>query len=238
MVQALLGKDAVNMKIEYVTHMGDDLMVVDAARVSFDKQSQLQADLDADGAVSYSLSEKDTKLIKYLANHGHISPFFHPQLQVRVTAPIFIANQLKRHQVGLALNEVSRRYVDDAPEFFMPDKWRGRPPGSIKQGSSDEAISKVGNILVTDAVTGLNNHARDIYNSMLHAGVAPEMARMVLPQSMYTSWIWTGSLAAFVRVYTQRIDPHAQKEVQEMAQQLGEILERYWPVSFAALKEK
>jgi thymidylate synthase (FAD) len=210
------------MKVEHITHMGDDLMVVNAARVSFDKQSSYSEDM--------KLSEADTKLIAYLAKNGHWSPFSHPQLQVRVTVPIFIANQLKRSVVGFSINEVSRRYVDDEPTFYIPDEWRGRPPKSIKQGSSDEVITDI-----HEPYFELLAQAKNLYSNMLEAGVAPEMARMVLPQSMNTSWIWTGSLAAFCRVYKQRIDAHSQKESQIIAAQLGDILKAYFPVSFEAL---
>lgn len=235
------------MKVEYITHMGDDLMVVNAARCSFNKW---QTDF----------GDSDTKLIRYLAKNGHWSPFSHPQIQVRVTVPIFIANQLKRSVVGFALNEVSRRYVDDAPTFYTPTEWRGRPPKSIKQGSSDEVIhyldayhgyiksdeNGVAIDLEDVAFTGDINtayniflkEAKALYNNMLRSGVAPEMARMVLPQSMNTSWIWTGSLAAFCRVYKQRKDSHAQKESQIIADQIGEILKKYFPVSFEALTKE
>lgn len=233
------------MKVEYITHMGDDLMVVDAARVSFDKKSQWDPQYADDGEYLHArLSDKDTKLVHYLAKHNHFSPFTHPQIQVRVTAPIFIANQLKRHQVGLSINEVSRRYVDDEPTFYIPKKWRGRPPGSIKQGSSDEEITE----MYTSAADGTKPVAymyeaflKDItlfYTELLKAGIAPEMARMVLPQSMTTSWIWTGSLLAFIRIYNQRIDSHSQLESQMIAKQLGEILETHFPVSFEAWTEK
>lgn len=245
------------MKVEYITHMGDDLMVVDAARVSFDKSSEYEilcgSYVDTKGKeVGFSkevLSYKDTKLINYLAKNGHWSPFSHPQIQIRVTAPIFIANQLKRSVVGLSINEVSRRYVDDEPTFYTPEKWRGRPPGSIKQGSSDEGVTSIdmaiGIIEMTGPVENWDTDPMDIYynhleystklyNSMLKAGIAPEMARMVLPQSMNTSWIWTGSLLAFIRIYKQRIDSHSQLESQMIAKQLGEILEKYFPVSFKA----
>ncbi len=209
------------MRIEYLGHFGNDLMVVNAARVSFNNH---KTEFDA----------KDEKLIHYLAKNGHISPFFHPQLQVRVTVPFFIANQLKRHQIGLAVNEVSRRYVDTEPEFFHPESFRNRPDGSIKQGSgeikSDTDLFKVYYEAAMDSSLGY-------YEFMIAGGVAPEMARMVLPQSTYTSWIWTGSLAAFVRIYKQRTDPHAQQEVRDLMSQLKVILEEHWPVSFNALME-
>lgn len=236
------------MKIEYLNHMGDDLMVVNAARVSFDKESELEwkggKDSEGNQYCWQQLKDSDKKLIHYLAKNNHWTPFAHPQLQVRVTVPIFIANQLKRHTIGLAVNEVSRRYVDSEPEFYYPKEWRKRPDKSIKQGSSDETIDAMSTL---DA--GLNEYyiieignayqlavsgCEQYYKEMIKAGVCLEQARMILPQSMYTSWYWTGSLAAFLRIYKQRIDSHAQKEVQEIAKQLGEILKEYWPVSFEA----
>lgn len=228
------------MKAEYITHMGDDLMVVNAARVSFDKQSEwvygeemLYSDSDQDCIMSYRrLSEKDQKLIKYLAKNGHWTPFSHPQIQFRITVPFFVANQLKRHVVGLSVNEVSRRYVDDAPEFYVPEYWRQRPEGSVKQGSSDQEVEVSAGI--HDAYCRFLDVARNLYDEMLERGTAPEMARMVLPQSTYTSWIWTGSLMAFLRIYKQRSHPHAQKEVKIIADQIGEALKTHFPYSFEA----
>jgi thymidylate synthase (FAD) len=217
------------MKVEYITHMGDDLMVCDTARVSFDKL-----------AANYTEAQNH-KLIGYLAKHNHFSPFTHPQIQVRVTAPIFIAAQLKRHQVGLSINEVSRRYVDDEPTFYIPEKWRGRPPGSIKQGSSDKTMENPVIYIQGDnnwTYTDVINLCSEFYEGLIKEGYAPEMARMVLPQSMNTSWIWTGSLLAFIRIYNQRIDSHSQLESQMIAKQLGEILEAHFPVSFKAWTEK
>lgn len=207
------------MQVEYITHMGSDAMVVDAARVSFDKASTNYTD------------EENEKLINYLAKHNHWSPFSHPQIQVRVTAPIFIANQLKRSVVGLSINEVSRRYVDDLPMCYCPKEWRSRPDKSIKQGSGELLQDQV--LADRAYITALVN-AKNSYEKLLSLGVAPEMARIVLPQSMYTSWIWTGSLLAFIRIYKQRIDPHAQLECQMVARQLGDILKTYFPVSFKA----
>lgn len=230
------------MRVEYITHMGDDLMVVDAARVSFDKKSKPEPLLengDWDGRMT--ISDKDAKLINYLAKNGHWSPFSHPQIQIRVTAPIFIANQLKRSVVGLSINEVSRRYVDDKPTFYFPKKWRGRPPGSIKQGSSDQKLPDPSIPVYckgTWTYDGIIDLCEQFYLGMIEEGYAPEMARMVLPQAMNTSWIWTGSLLAFIRIYNQRIDSHSQLESQMIAKQLGEILEAHFPVSFKAWTEK
>lgn len=232
------------MKAEYLTHMGDDLMVVNAARVSFDKQStwlnsppKLYEVRDAEETyerweVEWMLNAKDQKLIEYLAANNHWTPFSHPQIQFRITVPFFVANQLKRHVVGLSVNEVSRRYVDDAPEFYVPEYWRQRPEGSVKQGSSDEEVEVSAGIHY--AYCRFLDVARNLYDEMLERGTAPEMARMVLPQSTYTSWIWTGSLMAFLRIYKQRSHPHAQREVKIIADQIGETLKTYFPYSFYA----
>jgi len=228
------------MKLEYITHMGSDLMVANAARVSMNKWKT-------------KLDEKDIKLIKYLTEHKHTSPFRHPQLQVRVTVPIFIARQLHKHIIGMnitldqfAQNEVSRRYVDDIPEFYTPKEWRKRPDKSIKQGSSDETIADIlinsddGNYKysIEQTYKSLLNQTEDFYHDLINTGVAPEMARMILPQAAYTSWIWTGSLHAWLNLYALRIDSHAQKEVQEIAKQLGEILQEHFPYSFEAWTTK
>lgn len=204
------------MNVEYVNHMGDDLMVVNAARVSFAKHSE-------------EFKDSDAKLILYLANHGHWTPFSHPMITVRVKAPIFVARQLFKHKVGMTENEVSRRYVDDTPEFFYPDVWRGRPTEGAKQGSSGEANN------VSFLYDNFVRFARKTYLSMLENGVAPEQARMVLPQSMYTEWYWTGSLASFARMYKLRSDPHAQTETQEIAKMIDEIVQPLFPVSWKAL---
>lgn len=219
------------IKAEYIDHMGDDLRVANAARVSFDKESRWEADTD-DGVVIHELSVADAKLIAYLAKHNHWTPFSHPQITLRETVPIFVARQRFKHMVGFTYNEVSRRYVDDAPEFFVPDFWRSRPDGSVKQGSG-------GVHLYSDGWAGhyadLLRHAEDLYNDMVAQGVAPEQARMVLPQSMLTSYYVTGSLAAFARAYKQRIDPHAQLEVQALARQWDAVIRPLFPVSWAAL---
>ena len=221
------------MKAEYITHMGDDLMVVNAARVSFDKESLWETDV-RNGTVHNVLEQADAKLINYLARHDHWTPFSHPQVTLRETVPIFVARQRFKHTVGFSYNEVSRRYVDDAPEFFAPEVWRSRPDGSVKQGSGGvhRHTEQWG-----DAYTAYIARAVEMYDSMLEDGIAPEQARMVLPQSMMTSYYVTGSLAAFARAYKQRIDGHAQLEIQQLAQQWGGILAPLFPVSWAALTQ-
>lgn len=221
------------MKAEYISHMGDDLMVVNAARVSFDKESEWDYFEHSD-----VLNTKDEKLISYLSKHGHWTPFSHPQITLREAVPIFVARQRFKHMVGFTYNEVSRRYVDDEPTFYVPDVWRSRPEGSVKQGSgdvhpADKEIQECYSRLLYDEDFGVIS----LYNLMIEQGVAPEQARMVLPQSMYTSYYVTGSLAAFARAYKQRVGSHAQQEIQELAKQWGEIIEPLFPVSWKALTE-
>lgn len=225
------------MKAEYISHMGDDLTVVNAARVSFDKESDWEANTLEVGKGGYSFNMKgaDERLISYLARHGHWTPFSHPQITLRYTVPIFVARQEFKHIVGFTRNEVSRRYVDDDPEFFTPIEWRNRPVGSVKQGSAgvnsyDEYYQEY--------YTRLINFCEECYLQMIVDGVAPEQARMVLPQSMYTSYYITGSLAAFARFYKQRTDEHAQVEIQELAHKVGSLIEPLYPVSWKALTEK
>ena len=222
-------------QVTLIDHMGTDLSVVNAARVSFDKESKWEefyackADGE-DGFVSKQLSEKDVKLINYLAKHNHWSPFAHTSIQLRIKAPIFVARQLVKHQVGGVWNEVSRRYVDSEPEFYFPDMWRGKPENA-KQGSSGEVSSDMEDF--GSAVA----HCLDEYKHMVSNGVAPEQARMVLPQNTMTEWIWTGSLQFFARVCQLRLDSHAQQETQEIAQMIQEIAAKLFPVSWKALME-
>lgn len=209
------------MNVDLVDHMGTDLTVVNTARVSFDKTSS-------------TLDEKDIKLINYLARHNHWSPFSHCFLQFRVKAPIFIARQLAKHQVGLSWNEVSRRYVDSEPEFYEPDTWRGKPE-NVKQGSEGEAKSQYFPNLYIGDVTQL---ALTNYNKMITQGVAPEMARMILPQNMYTEWYWSGSLYAFSRVCQLRLDKTSQIEVQQVARQISAYCTTKFPHSWNALTKE
>lgn len=208
------------IKAEYITHMGNDDLVVNAARVSFDKRSE-----------QYS-AEANARLIKYLASHGHWTPFAHCQITVRETVPIFVARQRFKHMVGFNYSEVSRRYVDDEPEFFTPDAWRSRPDGSVKQGSGDEHKNSWA---WQHDYQSYTLTAYDMYQQMIADGIAPEQARMVLPQSMMTSYYVTGSLAAWARAYKQRIDPHAQKEIQDLAHQWGGIIAPLFSESWQAL---
>lgn len=217
------------IKVEYVDHMGDDLRVANVARVSFDKWKE-------------EFDQKDARLIDYLALNEHTSPFRHTAVTVRCKAPVFIARQLGKHQVGLSWNEVSRRYVDVGIEFFVPDSWRSRPADGIKQGSGNDTIT---DLMAYDqwedsspkmVYNNLLEVCRETYDNMIESGVAPEQARMVLPQSMMVDWVWTGSLTAFFHVYRLRAEGHAQKEAQEFAMKLEEVVKPLFPHCWDALK--
>ena len=233
------------MEVTLVNHMGDDLTVVNAARVSFAKESFAQDDEYTE--VEYDswcgsipvLSESDKKLINYLAKHNHWSPFGHCQLQFRIKAPVFVARQLVKHQVGLTWNEVSRRYVDNEPEFYTPEVWRGVAENK-KQGSSEEEIdinpnSGSGPMMVDDYQQALSK-SKWTYEQLLRRGVCPEQARMVLPQSMMTEWYWSGTLYAFARVCNLRCKDDAQLETQLVAYQIDELAKDIFPVSWKALR--
>lgn len=207
---------------------GDDLDVVNAARVSFHKEAT-------------EFKEGDEKLIKYLAKHKHFSPFNHSFLSFRVKAPIFVARQLVKHKF-MPWNEVSRRYVDEEPEFYFPDYWRKRGE-NIKQGSVDERNDamyeseedEMGGYPSLDEWVHINiDSALTQYNLMLKIGVPPEQARMVLPQSTMTEWIWSGTLGAFLDMLVLRLDPHTQKESRDVANLIAMHVQRVFPVSFEA----
>lgn len=207
--------------IELLEVFGNDLTVVNAARVSFAKESK-------------EFSNQDEKLVKYLATHNHVSPFFHPQLRFRIKMPIFVAREWFRHQIGFARNEVSRRYVSDTPECWVPavDDLREKDP-KVKQGSKDTSVENADHLqqIILTHVDGCVS----LYEHLLSQGVAPEIARSVLPQSMYTEFIETGSLAAYARLYQLRTDPTAQKEIREYARKIGEAIAPHFPVSWEAL---
>jgi thymidylate synthase (FAD) len=207
--------------------MGSDLSVVNAARVSFSKESEMVWVEDAPTMYRETLSDKDKKLIGYLAKHDHWSPFAHASLQFRIKAPIFVARQLVKHQVGLVWNEVSRRYVDDTPEFYIPTEWRLKAENK-KQGSSDETIEY--------NINGAIEFVTQTYNNLLNADIAPEMARMVLPQNLYTEWYWSGTLMAFARVCNLRCKPDTQLETQQIAQQIDLLAKEKFPVTWSALR--
>ena len=198
----------------YIDHMGSDLSVVNAARVSFGKS---HAEFDP---------VRDTKLINYLAKHKHISPFGHAFASFHVKAPIFVARQLVKHKF-LRWNEISRRYVDDEPEFYVPELWRGKAE-NIKQGSA-------GVVSTQSDPNFVNYTALRTYNEMLAEGVAPEMARMVLPQSTMTEWYWSGSLDALADMCRLRCKEDTQYESRLVADQISEKMQELFPVSWSAL---
>ena len=210
----------------YIDHMGTDLTVANAARVSFGKQSEMDT---SDVWGPPKLKDKDAKLIKYLAKHKHISPFGHCFASFHIKAPVFVARQLVKHKF-LRWNEISRRYVDSEPEFYTPSKWRGRAE-DVKQGSSGEV--KVPYLVPHE----FNRSALYEYETLLEAGVCPEQARMVLPQSMMTEWYWSGSLDAFSDMCNLRCKPDTQYETREVAKQIDLKMIELFPVSWDALTE-
>jgi len=269
------------MKITYEDHMGDDLKVVNMARVSFSKKSECIKITDGyiqrksfdishgeetweEPIYKKTLMEKDKKLIEFLARGctsgdweqlrtdiqtrkfftegdidsliysiknmpTHWTPFAHCQTTLHVKVPIFVSRQLDKHQVGFVKSEVSRRYVDSEPEYFVPDVWRKRAADK-KQGSEGEITNMHTKMLPT-----WHEDASQYYNFLLRSGVAPEQARMVLPQSMYTEYFMTGSLYGWANLFNQRSRPDAQKEIQEVARQISNIMERLYPISWEAL---
>lgn len=212
------------MRVDLVDWMGSDLTVVNAARVSFDKESHWENEDGASG-----LLEKDQRLLAYLARHGHWSPFAHPVASFRINAPIAIARQLVKHQVGLTWNEVSRRYVDSPPAYFVPDAWRSRAEDK-KQGSGGPLAWDW-----TSEYLRVVGEADALYKRMLRENVCPEQARLILPLGVMTEWIWTGSLYAFHRVYKQRTHDGAQEETKQIALMIGKEMEKLFPFSWAAL---
>jgi len=207
------------IQVNRMDSMGTDRTVVNAARVSFAKHKD-------------ELDSSDEKLIKYLAEHGHWSPFSHVFIQFKIDAPIFIARQLQKHQVGLAWNEVSRRYVDSTPEFYTPTEWRKRAKDK-KQGSLSEPIASQGiaNAIKKEAEIVCVN----AYNALLRKDVCPEQARRVLPQDMMTSWYWSGSLYAFSRVCNLRLKEDAQEETRNVAQRISDHCSVEFPISWKNL---
>lgn len=274
------------MKAEYINHMGSDLTIANAARVSFDKESAWVQqgylpgdDLALDGIerpasyepyedwplvrdengvelTSFMLSKRDEKLIKSLARDGHYTPFTHCVVTMRETMPIFLARQRFKHTVGFSYNEVSRRYVNTPPEFYYPEVWR-KASKDKKQGSSDEEITHI-DVKHETILAGTDEHgayydevyrnapikeeyinfiqsASDLYDETIKGGVCPEMARMILPQSMYTSYYVTGSLMAWARMYNLRRADGAQKEWGEILPQISDVMNRHFPVGWSAL---
>jgi len=211
--------------VELMSHTcKGDLLVVNAARCSFDKSHEI---FD---------HKTDTKLINYLAEHGHVLPFRHPVCTLRIVAPLFVLRQLGKHQVGFSWSEVSRRYIDSDPEFYypLPDEWRERSD-NIKQGSSNDRLPTEDAIIVDEKVENVYRHMSEVYESLLERGVCPEQARMILPQSMFTTTVTTGTLLGWHHLYKLRTEEHTQKETQEFAKAIGKFLGTLFPVSWEAL---
>ena len=219
-------------EVSLIDYMGTDLSIVNAARVSFDKESEWELTAGKRKEDPGVLKAADKKLIKYLAVHNHWSPFSHASMSFRVKCPIFVARQLGKHQVGLSWNEVSRRYVDSEPEVYFPEYWR-KKADNVKQGSSEEAIFN--SPYWTTEVTAQTRMAVMLYEDMLNDGICAEQARMVLPQNMMTEFIWTGSLYAFARVCNLRLDSHTQRETQEIAQMISKEAFQRFPASWEVL---
>ena len=207
--------------VKYITHSGDDLLVVNAARVSFNTRKDKFGDSDA-------------KLLKYLARHSHWTPFAHPSITLHVKAPIYVRTQLYKHKVGLTENEISRRYVSSEPDYYIPKTWRSAPGKDKKQGSGDPLSKDLADsceLLMYEQCIKSNK----TYSTLLSLGVAPEQARGVLPQCTYTEWFWTGSLSAFSRIYNLRSSEGAQAEVREYAEAISTIISPLMPISWKVL---
>jgi len=225
-----------DMQVSLIDSMGSDLSVVNAARVSFDRQSDWAVEQDAAGndvQAAGELNGADMKLISYLARNGHTSPFNHAFASFRVKAPVFCARQLVKHKF-LPWNEISRRYVDTPPEFYVPEQWRLRAD-NVKQGSSEEVSSA--SSYITSGVKRTLLHALDEYEYLLAMDICPEQARMVLPQNTMTEWIWSGSLGAWADMCRLRLDPHAQIETKQIAVAVAVEMKQLFPVSWSALVE-
>ena len=220
------------MNVELIDSMGSDLSVVDAARASFDKKSEWEHIKDADGTVKNVLSNKDARLLKYLAENNHWTPFSHAQVTLRITMPIYVARQLAKHQVGGTVNEVSRRYVKYTPVIDMPTQWR-KAAENVKQGSSDELIKIDPSMQIQ--LDKWKETTELLYEDLLLMGVCPEQARAILPVCSETTWVWTGSLYFFARVCKLRLDPHAQKETRDVAERISVIMNELFPESWSVL---
>ena len=207
------------MKVELMDYAGDDIRIVNVAKVSFDKEVD-------------SFGDKEERLLNYLAKHKHSSPFRHTFIQLRCSVPLFLARQLMKHQAGLSWNEVSRRYVDTLPEIYYPDFWSTRPEGSIKQGAG--SIHK-DNDRLNEVYGKLMATALEEYSKLLEQGVAPEQARMILPQSMMVDFIWSGNLLAFAHVFNLRSGTGAQYEARRFAWLLDNAIAPLFPVGWEVL---
>jgi thymidylate synthase (FAD) len=200
------------MQVTLLDHMGSDLNIVNAARCSFGKKKEI-------------MDKSDEKLIAYLAKHGHWTPFAHNSIQFHIKAPMFVARQLGKHQVGLVWNEISRRYVDTDPEFYNPDIWRLKAE-NVKQGSSEETV--------TCDITEYNTSCLNFYNELLSKNIAPEMARMILPQNIMIEFHWTGSLYAFIRICKLRLAKDTQWETRQIAKLISDECKKLFPIAWNA----
>jgi thymidylate synthase (FAD) len=214
------------MKVTLIRSADSDIDVVNAARVSFDKKSALGPD--------GKLTLADVRLISYLAQNNHIIPFAHPQVRLHLRVPTFVLRQIDRHTVGCVKSEISRRYVDTPPEFYVADYWRPRAEDR-KQGSTDEAHPQTE--VYSEVAEHIYSSCLTYYCQAIDDGVCPEQARMLLPQAMYTEVIITGSLLYWARVHNLRSSEHAQKEIREVARQLDKIMTPLFPVCWKFLKE-
>jgi thymidylate synthase (FAD) len=232
--------------VDLIDYMGNDITVVNAARVSFNTRSEYELDIEgfervqANGNKEHfrceflKISKKDEKLIKYLASHNHWTPFGHPQITLRIKAPISIRTQFFKHKQGFVENEISRRYVSTEPEFYIP-QWRNKPKEDTKQGSDGFIdISSKSSRSFNSAI----KKCQDAYDQLIKEGIAPEQARFVLPQGMYTEWYWTGSLAAYARFYSLRSADYAQWEIREYADAVGQMIGSLYPISWKYLTAK
>ena len=221
------------IEVTYVDHMGDDLSVVNAARVSFGKKSDYMPRVHM--GEPKVLQYKDDRLIKYLAKHKHKSPFNHTFTTFHVKAPVFVARQLVKHEY-MPWNEISRRYVDEEPEFYEPDQWRGR--SADKKQGSEGVVTLYEDHQMRQAYhpTEINVYSLETYNYLLEQGVAPEQARMVLPQSMMTEWYWSGTLYAFAKMCGLRLKEDTQAETRIVAEKIEDVMAKLYPVSWEALR--
>lgn len=203
------------ISVQYVSHMGDDLLIANAARVSFGKWKE-------------ELDDGDVRLLRYLASHEHTSPFRHTSIMLRCKVPVFLARQLAKHQAGFSWNEISRRYVDSGFEFYYPRTWHTRPEGNIKQGSGEELCVDDQNFC-DELLVDLTVYAEQTYRRLLRCGVAPEEARMVLPQNMMVEYVWTGNLLSWFHLYRLRSNTGAQLIAQEFAELVNAEVSKLFP---------
>lgn len=222
--------------VELLDVFGSDLTVANAARVSFNKESFYEKETFIDAAgneqIIEKLSERDAKIIDFLAEHKHITPFFYPQLQFRIKMPIFVAREWFRSVIGFARNEVSRRYIKTIPECFIPQLLR-KSDKNIKQGSSLDPVENHDEVL--QRMQGFVDQAIVLYEELLAAGVCPEQARIILPQGMYTEFIETASLSAYARIVMLRKEATAQQEIQWYARAVEQLVHQVFPISWTAL---